>query len=140
MKKQWDEDYLRQAFQDEIELAGVHPHYRGRRFTMPSVMSMVVDIFPMPSRHTHASQHSRTTLTWPLPHWRRTWNSAGPLSTELGLSVRHDLEEGTVSVGTGNRRRDVTESYAEHPDKDAATFAAIVRAAIRVCTEAREIY
>jgi hypothetical protein len=58
----------------------------------------------------------------------------------MGLSVRIDLEEGTVSVGNGSRRRDVTESYADHPSKDAAIFAAIVRAAIRVCTEAREGY
>ena len=74
----------------------------------------------------------------PLPRWRRGWSAAGPLIGELGLSVRTDDEEGTVSVGTGSRRRDVTESYADHPDKDAAIWAAIVRAAIRVCTEARE--
>jgi hypothetical protein len=140
MLRQWEEAYLRQALEEEIELAGVHPQYRVRRYAMPSVISAVASIFPAPSRHTHASQHSRTTITPPLPHWRRSWNAAGSLVAEMGLSVRIDLEEGTVSVGNGSRRRDVTESYADHPSKDAAIFAAIVRAAIRVCTEAREGY
>jgi hypothetical protein len=138
MHKPWTEAYLRQAFEDEIELASVHPQYRVRKYAMPSTISEVTGIFPAPSRHTHASQHSRTTISWPLPHWRRSWNAAGPLIAELGLSVRPDDEEGCVSVGNGSRRRDVTESYADHPSKDAAIFAAIVRAAIRVCAEARD--
>lgn len=138
--KPWSDEYLREAFEDEIKLASVHQHYRTRRYAMPSVMSKVANILPAPSRHTQAAQHPRTTVTPPLPYWRRSWSAAGHLIGELDLSIRIDADEGTVSVGTGSRRRDVTESYADHPDKDAAICAAIVRAAIRVCTEAHEMY
>lgn len=138
MKKQWDGEYLEQAFADEIELARVHPKFR-RRVSLPTVLTMVTDLYPNAATIRSIGGHaSRTTPAFPLPRWRRNWSAAGPLIGEMGLSVRTDDEEGCVSVGTGSRRRDVTENYADHPDKDAAICAAIVRAAIRVCNEARE--
>ena len=134
----WEGEYLERAIADEIELASVHPKVR-RRVAKPAVLTQFVELFPVsPKGHGFDSLHARTTIVPPLPRWRRSWNAAGPLATELGLSIRHDQEEGTVSAGTGSRRRDVTEAYADHPDRDAATMAAIVRAAIRMCIEARE--
>lgn len=138
MSKPWSDEYLQEAIADEIALAAAHPLFR-RRVTMPSVLTISVDLYPDPPKSINSfNRHFRTTPTWPLPHWRRDWRAAGVLVGELGLSIRPDEEEGTVSVGTGSRRRDVTEAYADHPDKDAAIRAAIVRAAIRFCTESRE--
>lgn len=135
---QWEGEYLEQAIADEIELASVHPKVR-RRVVKPPVLTVSIELFPAtPKGSGFDARYARTTLAQALPRWRRTWSAAGPLATELGLSIRHDYEEGTVSAGTGSRRRDVTEAYADHPDKDAATMAAIVRAAIRMCVEARE--
>lgn len=141
--KPWSEEYIRQAFEDEIELAWAKMR---RRCVAPSPIDPSGDLRPAPRRVGAMGSlvHHRLTFANPEPaappHWRRSWNAAGPLIAELGLSVRPDDEEGCVSVGNGSRRRDVTESYADHPSKDAAIFAAIVRAAIRVCTEAREFY
>lgn len=133
---QWAGEYLRQAIADEIELAQVKLRHRVR---MPTDLSAVMELYPDPPRgNSPFARHSRTTIGQALPRWRRSWSAAGPLATELGLAIRHDAEEGAVSVGTGSRRRDVTEAYSDHPDRDAATMAAIVRAAIRFCTEARE--
>jgi hypothetical protein len=126
------------VFADEIELAAAHPKYR-RRYLAPSVLTRVSDLVPAPSKgYGFDGRNARTTPAFGAPHWRRSWTAAGALVAELGLSVRQDHEEGTVSVGNGSRRRDVTEAFADHPDIDAAIWAAIVRAAIRVCAEARE--
>lgn len=142
LPKPWSDDYLRQAFADEIELAWAKLRVR---YVAPNPIDPNADLVRAPRRGTNllTAGHDRLAFTQeakPLPRWRRSWSAAGPLIGELGLSVRPDDEEGTVSVGNGNRRRDVTESYADHPNKDAAICAAIVRAAIRVCTEARELY
>jgi hypothetical protein len=143
LSKPWSDDYLRDVFNDEIELARVHRNWFALRFDAPAVMSRSENLVPRRGRSlvSNASrlEFSSNRPTTP-PHWRRDWAAAGSLATFLSLSIRFDDEEGCVSVGNGSRRRDVTESYADHPDKDAATWAAIVRAAIRVCTEARELY
>ena len=138
MTNQWDGMYLDDAISDEITLAAIHPKIR-RRVVKPTSPMFTTDLYPKAATLPGFSGHAeRTTIVMALPQWRRKWAAAGPLLGEFGLSVRQDDEEGTVSVGNGNRRRDVTESYADHPNKDAAICAAIVRAAIRILTEARE--
>lgn len=142
--KQWDEAYLRAVFADEIALAAVHKNWFLRRFDAPTFLGQSESLVPRRSRSIVGGSNHRlefaSTRQLAPPHWRRDWVAAGSLLSQLSLNVRFDDEEGTVSVGTGSRRRDVTESYADHPDKDAAILAAIVRAAIRVCTEARDVY
>ena len=138
----WTQEYIKGAIRDEIALAAVHPKW-GRRFTAPVSPTLETDLCQPARRGGNLLSAGGQRLAFSTqpkapPRWRRNWKAAGELSTELGLSVRHDLEEGTVSAGNGSRRRDITESYADHPTKDAATWAAIVRAAIQVCTEARE--
>lgn len=142
-RKQWEGEYLAEAFDDEIQLAKVHPKWR-RTYRAPAVLTLdaPLQLVQRAFNHFGSSHAPRQAFSGgvPLvpPHWRRSWSAAGPLSTELGLSVRHDHEEGTVSVGVGSGRRNVCEAYADHPTPDAATMAAIVRAAIQMCTEARE--
>jgi hypothetical protein len=136
--KPWPEQYLREAIADEIELAAVHPKFHSR-VSMPSSISMETMLTPDPPKFGTAGwRNARTTPTFALPRWRRTWAAAGPLIAELSLRPWPDDEEGTVSVGYGGGRRNVTESYKDHPSKDAAVMAALVRAAIQACTEARE--
>jgi len=134
----WPQPYLEQAIDDEIELAIAMAG--GGKITRPAYVNSITPLrFDRPTRTHYTSANTpRTNSTNALDQWRRDWRAAGALSTKYGLSIRHDLEEGAVSVGTGNRRRDVTEAYADHPDKDAATMAAIVRAAIQLCAETRE--
>lgn len=144
LSKPWSDEYLRDAFADEIALAAVHRNWFALRFDAPVVMSRSENLVPRRSRSlvggtNHRLEFGSARPTTP-PHWRRDWAAAGSLVSLLSLSIRFDDEEGCVSVGNGSRRRDVTESYADHPDKDAAIWAAIVRAAIRMCTEARELY
>jgi len=135
--KEWTQQYLRECVADEIALAQLHPAYR-RRYVAPSVLSMTADlcqpvrtgrmISPGASRLTF----SATTTAAP-PRWRRDWEAAGDLHVELGLTISHDQEDGAVSVGGGGgRRRNVTERYEDHPSKTAATWAAIVGAAIQL--------
>jgi hypothetical protein len=136
---QWDAKYLAQCYADEIKLASVHETYCRRTYSPPIDCDRMSSLRPgLATGRGFDSRYSRTTVAYAPPFWRRSWTAAGALIAELGLSVRQDNEEGTVSVGNGSRRRDVTESFADHPDKDAAIWAAIVRAAIRVCAEARE--
>lgn len=131
--KQWDEAYLRECAEDEIELARL---MRFGRFAAPAGMTRETVLIPVPAKNSgflRSPGVARTTFAavGELPRWRRDWDAAGSLSTKLGLNTYHDLEEGTVSVSAGGRRRNVTESYEDHPSKDAATWAAIVRAAIQ---------
>ena len=138
-RKQWDDEYLEQVFADEIELASVHPDYFRRRYLAPSDLTRVSTLQPAPSKgYGFEGRNARTTPAIAPPFWRRSWTAAGELVAKLGLSIQQDHEEGTVSVGNGSRRRNATESFVDHPSNDAAIWAAIVRAAIRVCTEARE--
>lgn len=137
--KQWDDQYLQDAIGDEITLALVHPKIR-KRASMPRQPSISTDVFPDPPRFgSMGARHARTTPAFPLPRWRRDWRAAGQLIGELGLEIRHDVDEGTVSVSPVDaRRRSVTERYIDHPSKDAAIWTALTRAAIQVCTAARE--
>jgi len=145
MTKQWDDEYLKEAFADEIALAKLHPKWR-RTFKAPATLTLDAPLVYVPRTTTHAFSGHNSRLTFSTrtpevpPHWRRSWMAAGPLSTELGLSVRHDQEDGTVSVGVGGGRRNVTEAYADHPNADAAAMAAIVRAAIQRLTELRDAH
>jgi hypothetical protein len=140
---QWEGQYLEEAFDDEIRLAKVHPKWR-RTYKAPAVLTRdaPLQLAQRAFNHFGSANAPRQTFsaTGPMvpPHWRRSWAAAGPLSTELGLSIRHDLDEGTVSVGVGSGRRNVCEAYKDHPNQDAATMAAIVRAAIRLITEMRD--
>jgi hypothetical protein len=130
--KQWDDAYLKECAEDEIELAHL---MKFGKFAAPAGLARDTVLVPVAAKGGFfgASSSPRTRLgsIGELPRWRRDWTAAGELSTQAGLSIRHDEEDGTVSVGTGNRRRDVTERYEDHPSKDAATWAAIVRAAIQ---------
>jgi hypothetical protein len=140
-RKQWDDEYLQQAIADEIDLAWAKMR---RRFTAPLAPTMSSDLLPGARRGAPMVSAGASRLTFSTsepekpPRWRREWSAAGPLIADLGLSVRTDDEEGCVSVGTGNRRRDVTEAYRDHPDKDSAICAAIVRAAIQISSERRD--
>lgn len=129
MTQQWTTEYTSQAIDDELALAVLKMRVRGVK---PSVISQSADVFPAPSASsTFGYWGGRTKITWPLPKWRRDWRDAGALSAELGLSIRYCEEDGTVSVGAGGGRRNVTEAYIDHPDKSAAACAAITRAAIQ---------
>jgi hypothetical protein len=145
MTKQWDDEYLKEAFADEIALAKIHPQWR-RTFKAPAALLMDAQLIYSPRASTHytGATSPRLMLSTKIvpvpPLWRRTWDAAGPLSAYLGLSIRYDDEEGAVSVGVGSGRRNVTELYAEHPSKDAAALAAIVRAAIQRLTDIRVTY
>ncbi|OIJ41499.1 hypothetical protein LO55_5060 [Massilia timonae] len=145
MTKQWDDEYLKGAFADEIALAKLHPKWR-RTFKAPTTLTLDAPLVHVQRTSTFGSSATSPRLTFSTvapqvpPHWRRSWMAAGPLSTELGLSVRHDQDDGTVSVGVGGGRRNVTEAYADHPNADAAAMAAIVRAAIQRLTELRDAH
>lgn len=130
----WTQKYLRDAIRDEVELA------RAMDYTvaMPTSITAVMALIPTQQRGYRFMPPSSQAGLNALPNWRRSWSAAGPLATELALAVVHDLDDGTVSAGAGGRRRNVTEAYADHPSKDAATMAAIVRAAIEVLKAAHE--
>lgn len=136
--KPWTDDYLRQAIKDEIELAKAKMR---RRVSMPSLITMMTDLYPDPPRGSglvSAGAARHTLGASPLPRWRRSWSAAGPLIGELGLEIRHDTDEGLVSVSVAGERRGITEEYREHPSVDAAVMAALVRAATKAFNEARE--
>lgn len=138
MQKTWTDDYLRAAIKDEIELAKAKMR---RRVSMPSLITMMTDLYPDPPRGgglVSAGAARHTLGATPLPRWRRTWAAAGPLIGELGLEIRHDTDEGAVSVGVAGERRGITEAYRDHPSVDAAVMAALVRAATKAFTEARD--
>jgi len=145
MSKPWDDEYLKDAFADEITLAKIHPKWR-RTFKAPAALSLDAPLQPGARATNHFGSANSSRLTFSTvtpqvpPQWRRSWNAAGPLATELGLSIRHDHDEGAVSVSAGGGRRNVTEVYVDHPSADAAALAAIVRAAIQRLTELREAH
>lgn len=123
----WSDEYLQQAIADEIELAKASGHLK-------------IDVPPMPTRTTPLLAQSRDRLkpATHLPRWRRDWTAAGELIEEFSLSIRQDDEDGTVSVGIRGRRLDVTEKYADHPDKAGAILAAIVGISIQLRAEKRD--
>jgi len=132
--KPWSEQYLRECAEDEIALAQL---MRLGRFSAPAGMTQDTLLVRAPVRSggflRGAANNPRTTMGMigELPRWRRDWVAAGELSAKLGLSIHQDPEDGSVSVSAGNRRRNVTERYEDHPSNDAATWAAIARAAIQ---------
>ena len=136
-KKEWTQQYLRECVADEIALAFLHPKFR-RRFVTPTPLTTDASIVPAARRGSAMISAGMARLNFSSvqpespPRWRRDWEAAGDLSVELGLAVIHDLEDGSVSAGAGGRRRNVTERYEDHPTKAAATWAAIVRAAVQL--------
>lgn len=132
----WSQRYLEEAIDDEIALADA---MHGMKVVRPAYITTITELqSTRPSRTYFSSRnHPRTSSSMPLDKWRRSWNAAGPLIGLLGLSVHADDDEGVVSVGVGGRRRNVSESYGDHPSKDEAVVAAIVRASIRALNEAR---
>lgn len=129
--KQWTEAYLKECAEDEINLARL---MRIGSFAAPAVLTRETLLVRVPSKgFLRGAGSSRTMLgaIGELPRWRRDWAAAGELSTQLALNTYHDPDDGSVSVSAGNRRRNTTERYEDHPSRDAATWAAIVRAAIQ---------
>jgi hypothetical protein len=133
----WTQKYLKEAITDEVELAKL---LRYGKVTRPANLNMYSHLIRASAARTgHGTLGSGLgSSEAPLPQWRRNWSSAGALITKLFLKVSHDTEEGTVSAGASDRRRSVTEPYADHPSVDAATWAAISRAAIQLLTEMRD--
>lgn len=133
----WTQKYLKEAIDDEIALAKAK---HGGRITRPANITVFTElVFAAPARTHHGGATSpRTTGAKTISPWRRDWRAAGHLATELRLNIRHDVDEGTISVDNGSRRRSITEAYADHPGMDEAVVAAIVRAAIQIYTELRE--
>ena len=132
----WPQQYLEQAIDDEIALADA---MHGMKVARPAYITTVTELqATRPSRTYFSSrEHPRTSSARTLDQWRRKWRAAGPLIGLLGLNVHADDDEGVVSVGVGGRRRNVSEAYADHPGKDEAVVAAIVRAAIQALNERR---
>jgi hypothetical protein len=130
--KPWDKAYLEECAADEIDLARLLKY---GKFAAPAGMTRDALLVPVATGRAFSSAASnpRTRLgsVGELPRWRRDWTAAGELSTQLGLSIYQDPEDGSVSVSFGNRRRNVTERYEDHPSKDAATWAALTRGAIQ---------
>jgi hypothetical protein len=118
----WTQKYLKDAISDEIELAKLLNYGKLGG--------------PRTARGALGSGGDAGTAA--IPMWRRNWGAAGSLVSKLFLKISHDIEEGTVSAGASDRRRSVTESYADHPSVDAATWAAVSRAAIQLLTEMRD--
>jgi len=133
----WTQKYLKEAISDEIELARLLNYGKLVRPPAPTMYTLLQRAGgPRTARGSLGSGLDAGTSV--IPMWRRNWAAAGSLVSKLFLKISHDTEEGTVSVGASDRRRSVTESYADHPSVDAATWAAISRAAIQVLTEARD--
>jgi hypothetical protein len=139
MSKEWTQQYLRECMADEAALAPLLTKWRNRRFTVPSSgLTLTSTLLPAAARGRPMTSPgaSRLTFSAPAPSlppaWRRNWEAAGDLSVDLGLTVSHDPEDGSVSVGAGGRRRNVSELYEDHPSKAAATWTAIVRAAVQL--------
>ena len=135
--KTWTQEYLKEAMRDEIALAALLNHGKCKMPARPTMYEPVVRISA--ARIGHGTLGS----SWgdnpaPIPQWRRNWSSAGSLISKLALKISNDTDEGTVSVGASDRRRSVTEAYADHPSVDAAIWAAITRAAIALLTEMRD--
>jgi hypothetical protein len=127
LPKPWPEAYLAQAIADEIELAKASGY---SKIDVPAALTRTA---PLLSQSTSRLQPARH-----LPRWRRDWVAAGELIEEFNLSIRQDEEDGTVSVGVRGRRLDVTEKYADHPDKAGAILAAIVGVSIQLRAEQRD--
>jgi len=133
MSKQWDDEYISQALDEEIELARLDKNLRGKK---PAGASRGSPIWHSTGAAPTGGYGGLTAT--PLPQYRREPRDAGELCIKRGLNVKHDHEECSVSAGYGSGRRAITEFYGAHPDAAAATMAAITRAAIQLLTEQRD--
>ena len=133
MNKQWDDEYISQALNEEIELARLDRNLRGKK---PAGASRGSPIWHS-TGGAPTGGYGGLTAT-PLPQYRREPRDAGELCIKRGLNVKHDHEDYSVSVSYGSSRRAVTEFYGAHPDAAAATMAAITRAAIQLLTDQRD--
>lgn len=131
MTKQWDDEYLTQAVKEEIEVARLDLRVRGVK---PAGVHFDVNVYQSKAPGSGYGM----AMAPILPKWRREPRAAGALAIKHALNIRHDHEEHSVTVGYGAGRRGVTEHYGAHPDRGAATMAAIVRAALQLLTEQRE--
>lgn len=140
ISKEWTQQYLRECMKEEARLASLMPARSKLRYVVPS---SDLDLYTKLRQDGRSGMpmvstgHARLSFSAPAPVgapplWRRNWDAAGELSVELGLAINHDKEDASVSVSAGGRRRNVTERYEDHPSKVAATWAAIVGAAIQL--------
>ena len=135
MTQQYDQDYLKKAIAEEREIARLDLRVRT---TMPGGLGLSIDsnVYLMTGARGSGSGIRTSEI---LPKWRRHPRAAGALAIKHALNIRHDPEgEYAVTVGYGTGRRGVTEYYGAHPDREFATMAAIVRAAIQKLTEQRD--
>ncbi|GAA0437111.1 hypothetical protein ACFOY5_10865 [Massilia aurea] len=134
MTQQYDQDYLKKAIAEEREVARLDLRVRT---STPGGLGLSIDsnVYLM-TGHIGSGSGIRTSEI--LPKWRRHPRAAGALAIKHALNIKHDLEECTVTVGYGPGRRGIVEHYGAHPDHQAATMAAIVRAAIQMLTEKRD--
>jgi hypothetical protein len=133
MSKQWDNEYISQAIVEEIALARLD---LDKRATKPAGVYRDSNVYLATGPGGGGISGLRSSEV--LPKWRREPRAAGALAIKHALNIRHDEDEYSVSVGYGAGRRSVTEFYGAHPDRDAATMAAICRAAIQMLTERRD--
>ena len=133
----WTQKYLKEAMADEVALAGLLKFGKCKLPARPSMFDPIVRVSAARAGHGTLGSGLGGSAAL-IPQWRRNWSSAGPLIGKLALKIGHDHDEGTVSVGASDRRRSVTEAYADHPSVDAAIWAAITRAAIQLLTDARD--
>lgn len=125
--KPWPDAYLEQAITDEIALAKASGY---SKIDVPAAISRTSPLMAQSSNRLQPARH--------LPRWRRDWSAAGELIGEFGLSIRQDEEDGSVSAGVRGRRLDVTEKYADHPDRAGAILAAVVGISIQLRAEQRD--
>lgn len=134
MTQQYDQDYLKKAIADEREIARLDLRVRT---SMPGGLGLSIDsnVYLM-TGHIGSGSGIRTSEI--LPKWRRHPRAAGALAIKHALNIKHDPDEYSVTVGYGSGRRGVTEHYGSHPNRDAATMAAITRATLQKLTEERD--
>ena len=134
MTQQYDNDYLKKAIAEEREVAQLDLR---ARTSAPGGLGLSIDsnVYLMTAG---AGSGSGIRTSEILPKWRRDPRAAGALAIKHALNIRHDHEEHSVTVGYGTGRRGLTEFYGAHPDREAATMAAIVLAAIQMLTEKRD--
>jgi hypothetical protein len=133
MSKQWDDEYISQALDEEIELARLDKNLCGKK---PAGASRGSPIWHSTGGAPRGGYGGLTAT--PLPQYRRELRDAGELCIRRAINVKHDHDECSVSASYGSSRRAVTEFYGMHPDSAAATMAAITRAAIQLLTEQRD--
>jgi len=82
---------------------------------------------------THASEFLENTYYTDCHHeiWLVSdWNRLMPLAVENDIDIEHYFKQGYVGISSNLEFS--TESYADHPSKEAATQVAIARALIAI--------